>query len=210
MFVHLCYAVLITFHNGHVIYMYTIIMCGNFPRLDENFANFAKCSHCNTNLGNLAWRHFLSSEICHAHDNMPGNEKIKYNDNCVFNFHYYYYLQMTDDPETITDDSRMLAPRIVGFIGDDEGQYFLIVESNIVTQTSSFNNAVLLWFCLLYTLYLEYPKAVSEVCIFFQEFVWSANLFCVPTLQVGHIPFNHLYSKMCPIMKISHLHFLTV
>ena len=49
------------------------------------------------------------------------------------------YLQMTDDPETIADDSRMLAPRIAGFIGDDEGQYLLIVESNIVTQTSSFN-----------------------------------------------------------------------
>ena len=52
-------------------------------------------------------------------------------------------------PQTIADDSRMLAPRIAGFIGDNEGQYFLIVEPNIVTQTSSFNNALLLWFCLL-------------------------------------------------------------
>ena len=82
-------------------------------------------------------------------------------------------LQMTEDPETIAIDSRMLAQRFAGFIGDDEGQYFLIVESQIVTQTSNFNNALLLWFCLFYTLNLEYPKAVSEVCIFFQEFVFD-------------------------------------
>ena len=120
------------------------------------------------------------------------------------------YLQMTDDPETIADDSRMLAPRIAGFIGDDEGQYFLIVESNIVivTQTSSFNNALLLWFCLFYTLNLEYPKAVSEVCIFFQEFV-----FGLPTSSAYRRCKSVTYLstttdiQVCPIIKIFSHHF---
>lgn len=107
-------------------------MYGNFRRLDENFTKFANYSHCNTKLGNLAWQYFCPVKIfMHVMHMCVIWLIIKYNDHCVFNF---YYLQMTDDPETIADDSRMLAPRIAGFIGDDEGQYFLIVESNIVTD----------------------------------------------------------------------------
>ena len=67
---------------------------------------------------------------------------------------------MTEDPETIAVDSRMLAPRFAGFIGDDEGQYFLIVESKIVTQTSSFNNALIA--LVLFILYTKF--GISKSC----------------------------------------------
>ena len=75
---------------------------------------------------------------------------------------------MTEDPQAIAGNPNLVAPRYAGFIG-----YFLIVESKILTQTSSFNNALLLWFCLFYTLNLEYPKPLTEVCIFYQEFVFG-------------------------------------
>lgn len=80
---------------------------------------------------------------------------------------------MTDDPDEIVNNSKLSAPRFAGFIGEDEGQYFLIVETEIVTQTSTFNNALMLWFCLFYVLNLEYPKPVIEICLFFQEFVFG-------------------------------------
>ena len=80
---------------------------------------------------------------------------------------------MTEDPDVVSNNSKYSAPRFAGFIGDEEAQYFLFVESKIITQTSSFNTALLLWFCLFYTLNLEYPKPVTEVCIFFQEFVFG-------------------------------------
>ena len=80
---------------------------------------------------------------------------------------------MTDDPDKIAEDSDLPAPRFAGFIGDDESQYILIVESKIVMQTSSFHNALLMWFCLFYVLNLEYPRSIIEVCLFFQEFVFG-------------------------------------
>ena len=81
---------------------------------------------------------------------------------------------MTDDPKTVACDQKQTAPRFVSFDGGEaSSQYFLFVESIIITELPTFSEALILWFIAHYVLNLEYEKKIKEVALFFQEFIFD-------------------------------------
>ena len=63
----------------------------------------------------------------------------------------------------------------------EEGVYGIVVEKKVVVSgITSFTKALGLWFAVHYILNLEYNKAVAEVLLFMQEFVYGLP---APTLK---------------------------
>ena len=79
---------------------------------------------------------------------------------------------MTDDPlDVAKSDPQRTAPRFASFEGEDTSQFFIFVDKLVLTQSTSFAKALVLWFFSHYILNLEYAKQIKGVAIFFQEFV---------------------------------------
>lgn len=83
-------------------------------------------------------------------------------------------VQMTDDPEVVASrDPKRSAPRLACFPGDEESQYFLFIENEVLCITQTFHQAFVLWFISHYVFNLEYATQIREVCLFIQEFVFK-------------------------------------
>ena len=65
------------------------------------------------------------------------------------------------------------APRFASFPGDEQSQYFLYVENQVLCVTQSFSQSLMLWFAAHYALNLEYCVKVKEVALFVQEFIFK-------------------------------------
>ena len=65
------------------------------------------------------------------------------------------------------------SPRIAAFIGEESQQYFILLEQRVLCQLPSFQLAVFIVFSTYYCFHLEYPKAVRNVMLFFQDYILS-------------------------------------
>ena len=83
-------------------------------------------------------------------------------------------MQLTDDPIAVaTRDPIRSAPRIAYFPGEDQPQYFLFVEKEVLCITPVFSQALMLWFVAHYVFNLEYCIKIKEVALFVQEFIFK-------------------------------------
>ena len=81
---------------------------------------------------------------------------------------------MTDDPSEVADsEPRRSAPRIACFPGEDQSQYFIFVEREVLCITTQFTQVLMLWFIAHYIFNLEYCPKIKEVALFVQEFVFK-------------------------------------
>ena len=81
---------------------------------------------------------------------------------------------MIDDPDDVANrEPKRGAPRFACFPVDENSQYVVYIESEILCVTHSFSQALMLWFISHYILNLEYCIKVREVALFFQEFVFK-------------------------------------
>lgn len=84
-------------------------------------------------------------------------------------------LQIADDPSVVAGGGKTSAPIIASFQDvDGTNEYFIIVEKKVLFGgLTSFCKSLALWFSLHYIFNLEYDKAVNEVALFMQEFVFG-------------------------------------
>lgn len=66
------------------------------------------------------------------------------------------------------------SPRFAEFVIEDGGStYFLFVEQTTICESSTFTRALFLWFCIHYVFHLSYSTLLTDLCTFFQEFVFG-------------------------------------
>ena len=71
----------------------------------------------------------------------------------------HFTLQMTDTPENASIEAPIRnSPRIAAFIGEENKQYFIIVEQKVLCQVPSIQFAIFIVFSSYYVFHLEYPN----------------------------------------------------
>ena len=85
-------------------------------------------------------------------------------------------LQIAEDPSVVAGGGKTSAPVIASFqdVDGTNNNYFMFVEKKVLFGgLTTFCKSLALWFSLHYIFNLEYDKAVSEVALFIQEFVFG-------------------------------------
>ena len=61
----------------------------------------------------------------------------------------------------------------------DDSNIFVVVESKVFCTLNSYTKSLFIWFAMFYVINLDYDKNVKDVCLFFQEFLFSlpSNLY---------------------------------
>ncbi len=81
---------------------------------------------------------------------------------------------MSADPELVASKQGKNAPWIGQFCAEDGAvTFFVFVEQSVFCTVTTLSKAIFIWFSLFYVFNLEYSKAVHDLCIFFQEFVFG-------------------------------------
>ncbi len=81
---------------------------------------------------------------------------------------------MSENPEIVASSEGKNTPWIGEFSAEDgDITFFVFVEQSVFCTVTSFSKAIFVWFSLFYVFNLEYGKAVHDICIFFQEFVFG-------------------------------------
>ena len=82
---------------------------------------------------------------------------------------------MEEDPQVIAREGKTSAPVIASFHNvDGVNDYYIFVERKVLFGgITTFCKSLALWFSLHYVFNLEYDKIISEVALFFQEFVFG-------------------------------------
>ena len=82
--------------------------------------------------------------------------------------------QITDTPEHASKEAPARnSPRIAAFVGEENKQYFILVEQKILCQVPSIQFALFIVFSAYYVIHLEYPKQLKNVMFFLQDYVLS-------------------------------------
>ena len=63
------------------------------------------------------------------------------------------------------------SPRILAFIGKEIIQYFIIIEQKMLCQVPKIQVTLFMMFASFYTFHLEYPKPISNVLLFLQDYI---------------------------------------
>ena len=86
-------------------------------------------------------------------------------------------LQFGENPETVASRPPLQnAPVILdSVIEDNHSVFYITVEQKVICQTDTYTTAVFLWFLFIYIFHLCYPH-LSEICMFFQEFILGYRL----------------------------------
>ena len=63
------------------------------------------------------------------------------------------------------------APRIAAFMGEENIQYFVLIEHRVLCQVPSLQHALYIMFSAFYVFHLEYPKQTKNVMFFFQDYI---------------------------------------
>lgn len=82
---------------------------------------------------------------------------------------------MEDDPQAIAREGKTSAPIVASFQDvDGDNDYYIFVEKKVLFGgMTTFCKSLALWFALHYVFNLEYEKVISELALFFQEFVFG-------------------------------------
>ena len=79
---------------------------------------------------------------------------------------------MTETPEHVCDEVPIRSyPRIAAFVGEEQKQYFVLVERKVLCQVPSFQMALFITFSSFYVFHLEYPKLLKHTMFFLQDYV---------------------------------------
>ena len=66
------------------------------------------------------------------------------------------------------------SPKFAEFaVEDGDSSFYIFVEQMTLCETSTFTKALFLWFCVHYVFHLSYSTSLSDLCTFFQEFVFG-------------------------------------
>lgn len=77
-------------------------------------------------------------------------------------------LQITETPEyASTEAPTRSSPRIAAFVGEEQKQYFVIVEQKVLCQVPSIQHALFIFFSAYYVFHLEYPKELKKCNVLF-------------------------------------------
>ena len=89
-----------------------------------------------------------------------------------------YVLQIGEDPSVVArQPPPRNSPRFAEFVAEDGGStYVLFVEQTTICGSPAFTKTLFLWFCVHYVFHLSYSAPLTEVCEFFQEFVFGLPL----------------------------------
>lgn len=80
-------------------------------------------------------------------------------------------LQVSKTPEMVCSDKALMAPRIAAFVGQENVQYFILIEGQTLCEVTSFQLALFVCFSCYYIFHLDYPKIVKNVFFFLQDYV---------------------------------------
>lgn len=124
-------------------------------------------------------------------------------------------LQITETPEyASTEAPTRSSPRISAFVGEEQKQYFVIVEQKVLCQVPSIQQALFIFFSAYYVFHLEYPKQLMFFykIIFFptlthfvgQQHIWQQPQTlrnCLPmfsSVSLYHLNFHILLMNVYP------------
>lgn len=88
---------------------------------------------------------------------------------------FHVIFQIADDPNAVASSGVTSAP-LIGCFQDVDGTntYYLFIEKKVLFGgMSSFCKSLSMWFSLHYIFNLHYDKPISEIALFFQEFVFG-------------------------------------
>ena len=73
--------------------------------------------------------------------------------------------------DAIACDPRRNSPPVAAMIGDNQKQYFVLVEQTVLCEESSIQLAIFVMFACYYVFNLDYPKKAQSLFLFFQYYI---------------------------------------